>query len=295
MNRRNSPDRRARFPACAAPLNTMNENETQLQPAPSALQITRARLETVRAYMNDGTLIKGEDYGKIPGTSGKPTLLNPGAQKLCALFDLAMEVKTVAPLETEKRLSYDVTVTLRNKQTGMMEFEGVGCCNSNERKYKSQDRDNVANTLLKMAKKRALVDATLGALGISSLLTQDLEDLADNGASPQQAPPRREYSQQPPQRLQNAPQAPAVPPPRAEIPPHIVTLQNAMRDSGTAWTRETAAGWMQGINTYLNETGDSPPLSGIAAVTPELAAEIGKAIEEKYCFFPTNEPAEVKA
>jgi hypothetical protein len=153
-------------------------------PAPSALQMARERLQQVQRYKSDGTLVGGIDYGTIPGTSGKPTLLNPGAQKLCALFDLALEIKTVTPSESEKRLSYDVTVALRNKETGGLEFEGVGCCNSNERKYKNQDRDNVANTLLKMAKKRALVDATLGALGISSIFTQDLEDLADNSAAP---------------------------------------------------------------------------------------------------------------
>jgi hypothetical protein len=273
----------------------MNEiTEPQAAPAQSALQVARERLETVREYMNDGTLVPSEDYGKIPGTSGKPTLLNPGAQKLCALFDLALEIKTVTQTETEKRLSYDVTARLVNKHTLTLEFEGVGCCNSNERKYKSQDRDNVANTLLKMAKKRALVDAVLGALGISSLLTQDLEDLADNGAMPQQGqqrPPQREYSQAPPQ------QAPrAVPPPQVpQLPLHITELQGRMRAAGTPFVRDTAAQWLTAINTYLNKTGDAPPLTTLRDLTPEIAGEVGKAIEEKLCVFQAPEPAEVTA
>jgi hypothetical protein len=44
-------------------------------------------------------------------------------------------------------------------------------------RVENPDIADVYNTVLKMAKKRAQVDATLTAVGASDLLTQDLEDL----------------------------------------------------------------------------------------------------------------------
>lgn len=160
----------------------------------------RMLLEFVRDHMTEG-----EDYGTIPGTSGKPTLFKPGAEKLNAIFGLAPIVEITNRVEDWDKgfVAYEVKVTLLNKRTSNVEAEGVGNCNSRERKYKNQDAANVANTILKMAKKRALIDATLSATRASGLFTQDLEDLDLDGSgsrssshsnAPQQA---REYSQRP--------------------------------------------------------------------------------------------------
>jgi hypothetical protein len=57
-------------------------------------------------------------------------------------------------------------------------------------RVENPDIADTYNTVLKMAKKRAQVDATLTAVGASDLLTQDLEDLHDAGddhAAPRQA------------------------------------------------------------------------------------------------------------
>lgn len=127
---------------------------------------------------------EGEDYGVIPGTSGKPTLFKPGAEKLNAIFGLAPLIEVTNRVEDWKEgfLAYEIKVTLLNKRTRELEAEGIGSCNSRERKYVKQDAANMANTILKMAKKRALVDATLSAIRASGIFTQDVEDLADNGA-----------------------------------------------------------------------------------------------------------------
>lgn len=53
------------------------------------------------------------------------------------------------------------------------------------------------NTVLKMAKKRALVDATLTATGASDIFTQDVEDLVEKEVSPKKEPqpqPKQEKS-----------------------------------------------------------------------------------------------------
>ena len=139
----------------------------------------------VRNHMNEG-----EDYGIIPGGS-KPTLFKPGAEKLNAVFGLAPIVEVVNRHEDWDAgfVAYEVKVTLLNKRTGGIEAEGIGSCNSRERRYKNQDAAGIANTVLKMGKKRALVDATLSATRASGLFTQDLEDL--------DLEPQREYQSAP--------------------------------------------------------------------------------------------------
>ncbi len=146
----------------------------------------------VREHMNEG-----EDYGIIPG-GNKPTLFKPGAEKLNAVFGLSPLVEINNRIEDwdASFVAYEVKVTLLNKRTQVIEAEGVGSCNSRERKYKNQDAANVANTILKMAKKRALIDATLSATRASGMFTQDLEDLDLSAQGdfnrPNEAPQRRD-------------------------------------------------------------------------------------------------------
>ena len=130
--------------------------------------------EFVRAHMTEG-----EDFGVIPGTSTKPTLFKPGAEKLNAIFGLAPIVEITNRVEDWDKgfVAYEIKVTLLNKRTTNIEAEGIGNCNSRERRYKNQDAANIANTILKMAKKRALIDATLSATRASGIFTQDLEDM----------------------------------------------------------------------------------------------------------------------
>lgn len=144
----------------------------QVNPFNAAMQ----RLANLQQMMKNGVLIADEDFGNIP-PSKKPTLLKPGAQKLMLAFDLASTIKDVQRIADENSVHYTVTVTLTNKQTGHLEGEGVGSCNSKERNYAKQSVADIDNTVLKMAKKRALVDSVLDATGSASMFTQDLEDM----------------------------------------------------------------------------------------------------------------------
>ena len=129
--------------------------------------------EFIKKYM-----IKGEDYGEIPGIS-KPTLLKPGAEKLCDVYGFAKMVEVKNRVEDWEKgfFHYEVEVTLINKRNNLIEAQGVGSCNSKERKYRYQDPYTIVNTILKMAKKRALVDAVLSATRSSGIFTQDVEDM----------------------------------------------------------------------------------------------------------------------
>ena len=144
--------------------------------ATSPDEVTR-RTEMLRDYVKNHMTV-GEDYGVIPG-GNKPTLFKPGAEKLNAVFGLSPMVEVSNRVEDWDNgfVAYEMKVTLLNKRTGGVEAEGIGSCNSRERRYKNQDAAGIANTVLKMAKKRALVDATLSATRASGMFTQDLEDI----------------------------------------------------------------------------------------------------------------------
>ncbi|KRQ88120.1 hypothetical protein ABG79_00288 [Caloramator mitchellensis] len=121
---------------------------------------------------------EGEDYGKIPG-SPKPSLFKPGAEKLCNLYGFTINVDIIEKVENWKEgfFYYLCKCSLRSKRTGEIISEGLGSCNSKETKFARQNSYTIVNTILKMAKKRALIDATLSATRTSGIFTQDVEDM----------------------------------------------------------------------------------------------------------------------
>ena len=154
------------------------------------------------------TLKQGHDFGEVPGTS-KPTLLKPGGEKICMLFGLNPEYEFLKSTEDYDKefFSYNIRCTLfRN---GQPVAQGVGSCNSKEKKYRFINVDTIpdsymgasesfvdkygrtkykinnpdicslVNTILKMAKKRAFIDAVLQVASLSEVFTQDLEDMGD--------------------------------------------------------------------------------------------------------------------
>ena len=127
-------------------------------------------------------MVKGVDYGIIGGFS-KPTLLKPGAEKLCDVFGFSKVVEVTNRIEDWEKgvFAYEVKLTLIAKETGTIEAEGLGSCNSKEPSFKKQNPYTNVNTVLKMAKKRALIDAVLSATRASGLFTQDIEDFQRKG------------------------------------------------------------------------------------------------------------------
>ena len=159
-------------------------------------------------------LIENLDYGIIPGTP-RPTLLKPGAEKIAKLLGLSDSYDIVAQVEDwDKPLFYyQVKCRLESISSGILISQGLGSCNSMEARYRYRwvaknklpegiqidtlpkkyqktgtggfyvyriDNDDIytlVNTILKMAKKRALVDATLSAGRLSNIFTQDIEDM----------------------------------------------------------------------------------------------------------------------
>ena len=168
---------------------------------------TMAKIQQMQNVVQK-TLKKGHDFGEVPGTT-KPTLLKPGGEKICMLFGLNPEYEFLQTTEDYDKefFSYNIRCTLfRN---GQPVAQGVGSCNSKEKKYRFINVDEVpenyigyqeqfkdkygrnkykinnpdicslVNTILKMAKKRAFVDAVLQVASLSEVFTQDVEDMGD--------------------------------------------------------------------------------------------------------------------
>lgn len=174
-----------------------------------------SKLTLVRDFFKR-VMDKETDYGIIPGTD-KPSLLKPGAEKLLALYNFSSTVKEKNETRDLKTGYYQAQLVMQiiHRGTGVVVAEGVGEASSYESKYryrwvyesdlpKGIDKDSLVsktfesrktgkeyskyriensdlidqwNTVLKMAKKRALVDATLSATGTSGIFTQSEDEM----------------------------------------------------------------------------------------------------------------------
>ncbi len=148
------------------------------------LMEAKERIKLLQEFVKE-MMVPGIDYGTIPGCQ-KPSLYKTGAEKLSDIYGFSKQVAVINRIEDwEKGLfAYEVRATLINKKTGLIEADGLGSCNSREKKYRDKDAYSIANTILKMAKKRALVDAVLSATRSSGLFTQDIEDMEVVQSSP---------------------------------------------------------------------------------------------------------------
>lgn len=161
--------------------------------------------QVYRSVMQEGT-----DYGKVPGTS-KPTLFKAGAELLARWLNLATEFTIASKVENidPEHPYFDYTVECRIYSKNAFIGNGWGSCNTREPRYSSRwvyenqvpeglDKNKLPtrgegerkqykiptppdevfglkNTILKMAEKRAFVDAILRVTGASRIFTQDLE------------------------------------------------------------------------------------------------------------------------
>ena len=179
----------------SVPRNLMfSEESTEFKPETKAVTATTARGLTVEEAkqfdddMNrfiDTVLIAGVDYGVIPHCN-KPTLLKSGAEKIMNYLGLIARTEVVNRVEDYNTafFSYECKVYLID-YNGVVKGEGVGICNSREGRYVKQNGYAVQNTILKMTKKRALVDGILNIGNLSARFTQDVEDM---NLEPEQQP-----------------------------------------------------------------------------------------------------------
>lgn len=127
-------------------------------------------------------LVPKVDYYKVNPKS-KHSLGKSGAEKICFMFNLVPKYVILAKTSNKNEVAYELRCDMYNKVTGKFAGSGVGSSSSREDKIVKQmesqyikNVESVANNMLKIAKKRAYVDATLSSTMASFIFTQDLED-----------------------------------------------------------------------------------------------------------------------
>jgi hypothetical protein len=138
-------------------------------------------------------LVRGTDYGVIPGTGRSPVLLKPGAERLLQVFGLGhhMDVLTYDEDGDGQRRGVTYRCTVTKVLADGREIV-VSSCDGHASMDEPKWRKAPWNTIIKMAQKRALVGATLTATATSGLFTQDMEDYYDE--HPMERQPAQEYS-----------------------------------------------------------------------------------------------------
>lgn len=175
----------------------------------------RQQVQLIQQVMGE-VMQQGVHYGTIPGCGPKPALLKAGAEKIAMTFRLSPTFTITKTDLGDGHREYEVKCSLTHAVTGTFLGEGVGSCSTMEKKYRyrtigegkdrkrieNQDIADTYNTVLKMAKKRAQVDAILTATAASDIFEQDLEDMDPSDISREQKPPVQQ-----PQRTQEPPKS----------------------------------------------------------------------------------------
>ena len=205
-----------------SPLQTLPTIPAQASSRALTAADIRHRVNVIQEVMN-AVMKKDVHYGVIPGCK-KPSLYKPGSEVLLATFQIATKIE-VEDLSTDDCVRYRVRVVGIHSPSGTVLGEGIGECSSNEAKYKWRkayddefnatpenrrritfgkykdkqvrtDPADVANTILKMAKKRAQIDMTLTTTGASDCFEQDIEDLPEGVREVHQEPTAEEKAAQ---------------------------------------------------------------------------------------------------
>jgi hypothetical protein len=171
----------------------------------------RAQVNLIQEVMQ-AVMKKDVHYGTIPGCR-QPSLYKPGSEKILSTFRIAIE-PIVEDLSTEDVAHFRV-ITRATSTNGQFLGAGVGEASSEEEKYKWREMvcqeefdslpetrrrikykkgregsfytvyqvrtevADIANTVLKMAKKRSQIDVTLTVTAASDIFAQDIEDIPE--------------------------------------------------------------------------------------------------------------------
>lgn len=168
------------------------------------------QVNTIQRVMK-AVMLRETHYDVLPGCGNKPVLLKPGAEKILTTFHIGVET-IVEDLSDGFDFRYRVTCRGFYIPTGNTVGYGIGEASTSEKKYKwreavcqeeyddtpetqrqilyKKDRNgnvfktyqvrqnpaDLANTCLKMAKKRAMVDLCLTSTACSDIFAQDIDD-----------------------------------------------------------------------------------------------------------------------
>lgn len=173
-----------------------------------ALTVTEQKLSRVKAEiaLADALVAKvlepGIDYGLHPGTNSQ-VLKDPGSNTIINAFNCYPQARVLYRDVTEERISYVIDISLISRDDGLAKSTGTGAASTKETRYgyrwvadpeaygydraglKKRVKHNreefrivnpewseLENTIVKMARKRAEVDAAMALPGVSRFLAK---------------------------------------------------------------------------------------------------------------------------
>lgn len=175
---------------------------------PETIQETTQAIALLQGMVKD-LLIRGVDYGRIPGTP-QDSLWDPGASQIIGSFNCYPGERRILKLEdSDTKIVACVEVPIVSRTTGHIVGTGIGAASTLETKYKyrwvanpqewgyddtairtlktksakddagnkvilyripNPEHSELLNTIIKMASKRAEVDGAEGLPGVASVL-----------------------------------------------------------------------------------------------------------------------------
>jgi hypothetical protein len=153
------------------------------------------KIEILGAFIKTN-LKSGIDYGSIEYTKAngqqvktKPFLMKPGSEKFVILFNHRAKFLW---MEKDFKIGiFAVKCVLLNKKNEEIMGEGYGSARVSEKKNWTE------NEAMKIACKRAQIDASLRTYGLSEHFTQDIEDMAQREKNTAHTPAPRPYTPPP--------------------------------------------------------------------------------------------------
>lgn len=178
--------------------------------SPATIQETMQSISLLQNMVKD-LLLRGVDYGRIPGTP-QDSLWDPGASQILSAFSCYPGQRRILKLEdSDEKIVVCLEVPIISRSTGQEVGSGIGAASTLETKYKyrwvpdprqwgydeeviktfktkrgrddegseailyripNPEHSELLNTIIKMASKRAEVDGAESLPGVSSVLRQ---------------------------------------------------------------------------------------------------------------------------
>lgn len=176
--------------------------------SPRSMVVTEEKVARIQAELDlsdalvQKVLKPGIDYGLHPGTQSQ-ALKDPGANTIINAFGCYAKAEVLFREVSDIRISYVFDIALISRDDGLVKSTGTGACTTMETRYgyrwvtdpeasgydretlKKRTRDGreqfritnpewseLENTILKMARKRAEVDAAMALPGVSRFLAE---------------------------------------------------------------------------------------------------------------------------
>lgn len=161
----------------------MSEETNAIQSYTPVGAVVRTDHENYRVTIGETSLLlrRNIDFGRIPKAQ-RPSLYKSGAERILMAYGVESKFVLEKAVEEFGDADHATLFFYRFKcelyKNGQHITDGYGSANSNEGSCGRAPKADLANSVIKKAKKRSMVDACLMLAQLSGAFTADLEDSA---------------------------------------------------------------------------------------------------------------------